>query len=482
MLREKKLPQGEMEIVYLEDLVPQDHLLRRIDKYIDFSFIRKLTEGLYCPDNGRPAIDPEVLFKMMFIGYLYGIRSERELVRQIEVNNAYRWFLGYRLQGKIPDAATISFNRVNRFREAGVIKEVFDEVLRQAITHGLVRGKVVYADSTHLKASANKNKYEFKDLPVDPKEYMEELDKAVDAEREKNGKKPLDRDDDNGPPPARRTKVSTTDPESGYMVRDGKPKGFFYLDHRTVDRKYNIIVDTLVTPANVNDVDPLSQIMDRVTERLGETPKYVGLDAGYYTAPVCHELAKREIQGVIGYRTWAGSGKYKPYRFQYIREGNVYACPELNFLHYRTTSRDGYNEYAAAKCDCSRCPRRNKCLTDKAEFRVIRRHVWEDDRERVTKFTKTDKGKALYDARKETIERSYADSKELFGFRYCRFRGRTATQEQSYLTAAVQNMKKIATVLWRRLLYSVHRFKFILLTLADFSSYLTDRKIPVFLS
>lgn len=454
MLREKKPTQGEIEVVYLENLVPTDHLLRKIEKYIDFSFVRALTEGLYCPDNGRPAIDPEVLFKMMFIGYLYGIRSERELVRQIQVNVAYRWFLGYKLQEKIPEAATISYNRIHRYRDAGIMEKVFNEILRQAIQCGLVGGKVVYTDSTHLKASANKHKYELKDLPISPKAYMAELDKAVDEEREKNGKKPLDRDDD-GPPPTRSTKVSTTDPESGYMVRDGKPKGFFYLDHRTVDRKKNIIVDTLVTPANVNDVDPLREVLDRVTDRLGKSPNYQGLDAGYYTSPICHELANRNIQGVIGYRTWPGTGKYRPYRFQFVREWNVYICPEMNFLHYRTTSRDGYNEYAASKCDCSRCPRRDKCLTDKSKFRVIRRHVWEDDRERVTLFTKTDKGKALYKARKETIERSYADSKELHGFRYCRFRGRTATQEQSYLTAAVQNMKKIATVLWRNLFYLV---------------------------
>ena len=456
MLKKQEPPQGELEIVYMEDLVPKDHLLRKINKHIDFTFIRKLTEGLYCPDNGRPAIDPEVLFRMVFIGYLYGIRSERELVRQIEVNIAYRWFLGYKLTDKIPESATISYNRIHRFREAGIMEEVFNEILHQAIKAGLVGGKVVYTDSTHLKANANKHKYELRDVAVKPKEYLKELDRAVDEEREKHGKKPLDRDDDrDGTTGTRETKVSTTDPESGYMVRDGKPKGFFYLDHRTVDRKHNIILDTLVTPANVNDVDPVSEVLNRVESRLGRTPEYAGFDAGYYTAPVCHELGKRNIQGVIGYRTWSGAKTYRAYRFQYVREWDVYVCPEQTFLVYRTTTREGYSEYAAAKCNCSQCPRRSKCLTDKAAVRIIRRHVWEDDKERVTWFTRTDKGKALYQARKETIERSYADSKELHGFRYCRFRGRVQTQEQSYLTAAVQNMKKIATILWRNSFVSI---------------------------
>jgi transposase len=452
MLKDKTPSQGELEIVYIEDLVPKNHLLRKIRRFIDFTFIRELTEGLYCPDNGRPAIDPEILFKMLFIGYLFNIRSERELVRQIEVNIAYRWFLDYKLSDNIPEAATISYNRIHRFREAGIMEQVFNQILKQAVDRGLVGGKIVYNDSTHLKANANKNKFKFENLLVDPKEYMDELDATVDEIREKNEKKPLDRNDNDNSPSARQTKVSTTDPESGYMVRDGKPKGFFYLDNRTVDRKNNIIIDTLVTPGNINDVDPLSDILERVSSRLEMIPRYMGLDAGYYTAPVCHLLMKWGIQGIIGYRTWLSkTGKYRSYMFQYVREGDFHVCPEMHFLKFRTTTRDGYNEYAASKSDCANCPRRSKCLTDKAKFRVIRRHVWEEEKEAVRCFTRTDKGKALYKARKETIERSYADSKELHGFRYCRYRGLVATQEQSYITAVVQNMKKIATVLWRNL-------------------------------
>ena len=121
MINERKEAQNEIEVVMLEELVPQDHLLRRIDKYIGFSFIRDLTRDLYCHTNGRPAVDTVVLFKMLFIGYLYVIRSERQLVKDIEVNLAYRWFLGYLITEKIPDSSTISQNRIRRFKDTDMV-------------------------------------------------------------------------------------------------------------------------------------------------------------------------------------------------------------------------------------------------------------------------------------------------------------------------------------------------------------------------
>ena len=121
MVNKRKEAQSEIEVVMLEELVPQDHLLRKIDKYIDFSFIRDLTRDLYCHTNGRPAVDTVVLFKILFIGYLYVIRSERQLVKDIEVNLAYRWFLGYLITEKIPDSSTISQNRIRRFKDTDMV-------------------------------------------------------------------------------------------------------------------------------------------------------------------------------------------------------------------------------------------------------------------------------------------------------------------------------------------------------------------------
>lgn len=193
MINEIKSKQQKLEMVYIENLVPQDHILRKIDKYIDFSFIRELTKDLYCHDNGRPAVDPVVLFKMLFIGYLFGIRSERQLIRDIEVNTAYRWFLGFSLTDKIPDHSTISQNRRRRFKNTDIAQKIFDNIVLQAISHGLVEGKVLYTDSTHLKANANKRKFIEKEVEKSVKDYMTELDKAIDEDRIAHGKKPFNK-------------------------------------------------------------------------------------------------------------------------------------------------------------------------------------------------------------------------------------------------------------------------------------------------
>jgi transposase len=191
MLRENKYDITGFEFVCIDNLVPQEHLLRKIDKYIDFSFIDELVKDMYCEDNGRPAIDPKVLFKMLFIGYLFGIRSERQLVKEIEVNIAYRWFLGFSFTQKVPHNSYISQTRIRRFKGTDIFQKVFDEIVLQAIRHKLIEGKILYTDSTHLKANANKRKLEVKEVEKSVKDYVEDLDKAVEEDRLAHNKKPL---------------------------------------------------------------------------------------------------------------------------------------------------------------------------------------------------------------------------------------------------------------------------------------------------
>lgn len=446
MINEINSTQQKLEMVYIENLVPTDHILRKIDKYVDFSFIRELVKDFYCHDNGRPGVDPIILFKMLFIGYLFGIRSERQLIRDIEVNIAYRWFLGFSLTDKIPDHSTISQNRRRRFKGTNIVQEIFDNIVRQAMGHNLVEGKILYSDSTHLKASANKRKLEEKEVEKSVKDYVDELNKAIDEDRVTHGKKPLKKTEK--PAETKTTKVSTTDPDSGYMMRDGKPEGFFYLDHRTVDSKHNIITDVHVTPGNVNDVDPYLARLDIQRAKFGLNVKYVGLDAGYFTNSICKGIADRKLTSAIATRLGPHEkGKYTKNKFVYVKEWDVYACPNDCFLKYKTTTRQGYKEYICDKDYCSNCKYKDSCLTGKTEFRTIRRHVWEEHKENNSAFLKTDKGKRIYKRRKETIERSFADSKNLHGLRYARFRGLENVSEQCLLTAAVQNMKKIAMVL-----------------------------------
>jgi len=446
MLRASNNTQTRLEFVSIESLVPKDHLLRKIDRVIDFEFIRDKVKDLYCADNGRPAVDPVVLFKMLFIGYLYGVRSERQLVREIEVNVAYRWFIGFGLTDKIPDASTFSQNRRRRFTESTIYQDIFDEIVLQAMGKKLISGRVLYTDSTHLKANANKHKFKKKEVEASTRGYLEELETAINADRKAHGKKALPKKEE--APAGREIKSSTTDPDSGYMVREGKPKGFFYLDHRTTCGKHNLITDTHVTAGNVHDSIPYLERLDRQRERFGFTTSAVGLDAGYMSAPLCKGLMDRDIYGVIGYRR-PNHIKGRLYKKDYLYDSaaDIYYCPNGQVLSYRNTSREGYREYRSDAKVCRTCPLLGQCTSNAQCVKTVTRHVWEDCREEVDARRNTCRGKIIYKRRKETIERSFADAKQLHGHRYMRMRGLLRAQEQCLLSAACQNMKKMALLL-----------------------------------
>jgi transposase len=454
MLKERGAHQHALEMVTLESLVPEDHLLRQIDAFIDFEFIRDKVRHLYCIDNGRPATDPVVLFKLLFIGYLYGIRSERQLVKEVQVNVAYRWFLGFSLTDKIPDASTISQNRRRRFVGTTIYQEIFDAIVEQAQSAGLVSGRVLYTDSTHLKASANKNKFDVKEVTVKPQAYLEALDEAVDEDRKAHDKPSLKVQP--AKPKVKQNKISRTDNDSGYMVREGKPKGFFYLDHRTVDGSHNIITDSHVTPANVHDSRPYLSRLDRQRERFGFEVDAVGLDAGYMSAAICKGLEERQLYGVIGYRRPTHKkGYFYKREYVYDAKADVYICPAEQRITYNTTNRIGYREYKSDPRICKDCPLLLKCTRSANHTKVLTRHVWQDSKERIDQHRHTDVGKKLYTRRKQTVERSFADAKQLHGHRYARLRGLDKVKEQCLLAAACQNMKKIAQVKARKAFLSL---------------------------
>ncbi|MED1796561.1 IS1182 family transposase [Brevibacillus nitrificans] len=443
MLRSNKDKQTAYEFVSIEQLVPQDHMLRKIDTYIDFSFILEKVRPYYCEDNGRPAIDPLVLFKMIFLGYFYGIRSERRLEQEIQTNVAYRWFLGLGLTDRVPDHTTISLNRRIRFKDTTIFQDIFDEIVLQAMGHRMIGGRMLISDSTHVKANANKNKYTKEQVMQNTKSYIDELNEAVEIDRKNNGKKPLKPEKD--VVEQKEVRVSTTDPDSGYMMREGKPEGFYYLDHRTVDAKYNLITDVFVTPGNVHDSLPYLDRLERQTKRFGFKVEAVALDSGYLTTPICHKLKEKNIFAVIAHRRYHPTqGLFHKWQFTYDAERNSYTCPNQQELLYSTTDRHGYRHYKSDPEVCKSCPFLSKCTRSKNHRKVVTRHVWEDSKDWVRENRLSKAGKKLYKKRKETIERSFADAKQLHGFRYCRLRGLRNIMEQALMTAAVQNMKKIA--------------------------------------
>ncbi|MDN3720902.1 IS1182 family transposase [Roseibium salinum] len=393
-------------------------------------------------------MDPTLMFKALFIGYLFGIRSERQLVREIEVNVAYRWFLRLKLTDKVFDASTLSQNRRRRYNDASVAQDIFDHIVEQAIAHGLVDGTVLYTDSTHLKANANKGKYDLAQIEKSRADYWADLDRAVEAERRLHGQKPLKEQERS--PEVKQTKVSRTDPDSGYMVREGKPKGFFYLDHRTVDGKLGIVTDTFTTPANVHDSIVYLNRLDRQAHRFSFQVKAVGLDAGYATSAIARGLEERDILG--------GDRIPPP------------VCPKARHDAQIKLRLRGANRWlplsrrpAADLCNdgqerlqtlplrpChlqKKCPLLASCTSNARAERTITRHVWQESRERSDTYRLTPWGKAVYKRRKETVERSFADAKQLHGHRYARFRSLVRVQMQCLLAAAAQNIKKIAMAL-----------------------------------
>ena len=444
MLNDRPQTQSQLEFVTIDELVPNDHLLRKIEQKVDFNFIHDLVKDFYCPDNGRPALDPTLMFKLLFIGYLFGVRSERQLIREVQVNVAYRWFLGLGLTDKVPDASTLSQNRIRRFKESDVYQQIFDEIVLQAMKKKLVSGTTLYTDSTHLKANANKNKHIKVQAQTERQAYMDELDKSVEQDRLDHGKKPLASRSE-APNKSREIKQSTTDKDSGYMVRDNKPKGFFYLDHRTVDARCNIITDVHVTAGNVHDSVPYLARLDRQVQRFGFNLQHVGLDAGYFTAALCKGIEDRNLYGVMGYRRPTHKKGYF-YKNQYVYDEtqDLYTCPQGQNIFYRTTTREGYRQYHSDANVCQHCPDLTRCTNSQNHTKVITRHVWEDSKDRINEHRLTDKGKILYARRKETVERSFADAKQLHGYRYAQFRGKHKVQMQCLMTAAAQNMKKIA--------------------------------------
>jgi len=218
------------------------------------------------------------------------------------------------------------------------------------------------------------------------------------------------------------------DKESGYYHRDNKEKGFMYLDHRTVDGKNNIIIDCHITSGNTHDSGPYIDRLDQIEKIFGLIPGKVALDSGYYSLDILKQLDKKNIFSVIGYRRFSRSKDNK--YFKYLQEKDIYVDKRTGeIFRYRNIDRNGYKQY---KSD------------DKNEKKIIRRHINADyyDEARLRRISK--EGKLLYKRRKETIERSFADSKQNHGYRYAQYRGKAKVQSYAWLSCCVQNMKTIA--------------------------------------
>ena len=441
MIVREKNKRDAVEIVSIEEIVPQDHLLRKIEKAVDFTRLYEIVEALYCPDNGRPSVDPVVLFKIVLIQHIYGIASLRQTLRDIAMNMAYRWFLGYCLNDPVPHFATVSYNFRHRF-SSETVEQIFEWILEEIAKAGYLSPEVVFVDATHVKASANLHKHYKQEIPKAARQYEEELRKEVNADREAHGKKPFD-DDPGSDGTTRTITTSKTDPESGLFHKGEHKKCFAYGAHTVCD-KHNFILKVEVTPGNVHDSQVFDVVYDRVTERFPEI-EVVTADAGYKTPWICKKvLDDNRLISVPYKRPMTRRGNLPWYQYVYDEYYDQVLCPQYQPLNYSTTTRDGYREFKSKPYLCINCPSRSQCTLSRNCQKLVTQHVWWKYLEQAEDIRHSPRGKETYSLRSQTIERVFADAKEKHAMRYTHYRGRIQVSNWIRLKYTAMNLKKLA--------------------------------------
>ena len=466
------MERGVFEIVDTESLVPANHLLRKIDAAVDFNEIYDMVEPLYCTDNGRPSVDPVVLFKMVIIQHLYGLGSLRRTAEEVSLNIAYRWFLGYRLQEETPHFSTISYNFRHRFNSE-TVDQIFSWILVQMVDAGYVAPGVVFVDGTHIKANANTKKAIKMEVPVAAKRYAQELMDEVNADRVAHGKKPFedDKDDDDTTEPPTHPKkkrdntskkklkkrkkeakkktvtVSTTDPDCGLFVKGDHKKQMAYEAHTVCD-VHGVVLEVEVTPGNVHDSVPFDDVYDRIVEKFPDVHTFVA-DSAYKTPHICKKVFSDDRVLSTAYkRPQTMKGGHEWWKYVYDEYYDCIICPEYQVLNYSTTNRDGYREYKSDPKICANCPTRHLCTHSKDCVKTVTRHIWADYVELAEDARYTPIYQRMYKDRKETIERVFADAKEKHGMRYTRYAGLAQVRNWVKLKFAAMNLKKFAKWSW----------------------------------
>lgn len=451
LTRNAEKKREQVQYFCMDDLVPKDHILRLVEDAIDWGFIYDLVEEKYSPDQGRPSMDPVTLIKIPVIQYLFGIRSMRQTIKEIQVNVAYRWFLGIDMMDPVPHFTTFGKNYTRRFKDTDLFEQIFERILEECFKHHLVDTKEVFVDATHVKASANINKKQQIRIREEALFYEEQLKKEIDADRVAHGKKPLkDKDeppqDGNGSGGTKEIRGSTTDPESGWFHK-GEHKQVFAYSVETACDKNGWILGYTVDPGNQHDSRTFKGIYDKL--KRFDIEKII-MDAGYKTPAIAKLLLDDGIDPVFPYkRPMTKDGFFRKHEYVYDEYHDCYICPENKVLSYSTTNRDGYREYKSRSYQCSNCPSLEKCTLSREHVKVVVRHVWENYMEICEDIRHTIGMRDLYQKRKETIERLFGTAKESHGFRYTHMKGKAKMRMKVGMTYACMNLKKLAKMMQR---------------------------------
>ena len=446
MSRNNNSDREQLEMITLDQIVPQEHLVRKLEAAIDFSFIYPLVENLYST-LGRPSIDPVVLIKMTFIQYVFGIRSMRQTIKEIETNVAYRWFLGFGFHTNVPHFSTFGKNYERRFKDTDLFEQIFYRILKEITDKDLLSADHVFIDSTHVKASANKRKFEKKVVRKETRAYEAKLQEELNQDRIDNGKKPFSPEKFEKEE-TKEIKESTTDPESGYYVKDERTKQFAYSFHAAADRN-GFVLGSIVTPGNVHDSHMLQPLVESIMDKVIK-PFAVAADAAYKTPAICNFLIENGITPALPYtRPKTKEGFMRKHEYVYDEHFDCYICPQGQTLAYTTTTKEGYRQYKSDPLKCINCPLLEQCTRSKNHQKLIQRHIWEGYVEEADHLRHTEEVKEIYARRKESIERVFADAKEKHGMRWTTLRGIKKMSMQAMLTFAAMNLKKLATWTWK---------------------------------
>lgn len=440
-----RLEPGQEQLFYnfrLEDQIPASHLVRKLEALLDFEPIREALAPFYS-ETGRPSVDPELMIRMLLIGYCYSIRSERKLCEEVQFNLAYKWFCGLGLEEPVPDHSTFSKNRHGRFRESDVFRMLFESVVASCMEAGLVGGEGFAVDASVIEADASRYKrvegseVDWSDRQMASRPVQEYL-VALDSEASPNN------------PDQQPKALSPSDPAAAWTTRGRHKVQFAYSINHLVDLQEGVIVDVEATPTRISkEVDAAEVMLERVEDRFDLKPDRIAADVAYGTGELLGNLVERGIEPHIP--VWdqsaiAARGRFTRADFEFDKEKNVYVCPNGKLLRTSGTVHRGTTvKYIARKSDCLPCPLKNTCT--KGSQRTLARDVNEEARDQVREIMETEAYQVSARQRK-IIETGFGDLKQNLGLTRLKLRGLTGASDEFLLAATVQNLRRLAKSIW----------------------------------
>ncbi len=422
----------------LEDMVPADHFLRKIDSVLDLSWLRDELKPYYS-HLGCPSVCPELMIRMLIVGYCYSIRSERRLCDEVNANLVYRWFCGLGLEDKVPHHSSFSVNRHGRFRDSDILRKVFEEAVSGCMSAGLVGGEGFAVDASVIEADASR--------------FQRIKGAEVDWTPEQRASRPVQEylvalESENPPinPKQKPKAMSPSDPCAAWTTRGRHKVMFGYSLNYLMDMEEAVIVDVEATPTRISkEVDATLTMIERTEERFGLKPDHIAGDVAYGTGEMLGSLVERDIEPHIP--VWdqtevAADGKFTRAEFTYDAERDLYICPGGKELKTSGTVHDGTTlKYIAKRSDCGQCPLKPQCTTGRE--RRVQRDVNQEARDYAQSLMETDAYWQSAVNRKQ-IERLFGEAKRHLSMTRLRLRGLTGARDEFLLTATVQNLKRLA--------------------------------------